>query len=80
MAPDPKLSGAFATSSLRSNGIPKSIQDGLDASKAEYRSLGTSGLRVSVPILGCMSYGTSEWMDWVLDEDKVSVCKRLLSI
>ncbi|KAK9469691.1 NADP-dependent oxidoreductase domain-containing protein [Lipomyces arxii] len=34
----------------------------------EYRKLGKSGLRVSVPILGCMSFGSSEWADWVLNE------------
>ncbi|KAK9384667.1 NADP-dependent oxidoreductase domain-containing protein [Lipomyces mesembrius] len=36
----------------------------------EYRKLGSSGLRVSVPILGCMSFGSPEWVPWVLEEDK----------
>lgn len=36
----------------------------------EYRRLGASGLRVSVPILGAMSYGSSKWAPWVFDEDK----------
>ncbi|EJD53288.1 Aldo/keto reductase [Auricularia subglabra TFB-10046 SS5] len=36
----------------------------------EYQRLGTSGLRVSKVILGCMSYGSSKWQEWVLDEDK----------
>lgn len=35
----------------------------------EYRRLGKSGLRVSPFILGMMSYGTSTWQDWVLDEE-----------
>jgi len=35
----------------------------------EYRRLGSSGLRVSVPILGCMSLGSSKWGKWVLDEE-----------
>ena len=35
----------------------------------EYIALGDSGLRVSKIILGCMSYGTPKWVDWVLDED-----------
>ncbi|KAK9427501.1 NADP-dependent oxidoreductase domain-containing protein [Lipomyces doorenjongii] len=35
----------------------------------EYRKLGSSGLRVSVPILGCMSFGSPEWGPWVLDMD-----------
>ncbi|KAK7204341.1 Aldo/keto reductase [Myxozyma melibiosi] len=36
----------------------------------EYRKLGKSGLRVSVPILGCMSFGSSEWAPWVLDKEE----------
>jgi len=36
----------------------------------QYVRLGKSGLRVSVPIVGCMSFGSHEWSDWVLDEDK----------
>ncbi|THH21264.1 hypothetical protein EW146_g249 [Bondarzewia mesenterica] len=38
---------------------------------AEYRRLGKSGLRVSVPILGCMSFGDPRWNSWVLPEEKV---------
>lgn len=30
--------------------------------------LGNSGLKVSKIILGCMTYGSSEWQGWVLDE------------
>ena len=48
-----------------------SFQDSISNSKAEYRQLGKSGLRVSLPILGGMSYGDSRWAKWVLDEDKV---------
>ncbi|KAI0036379.1 Aldo/keto reductase [Vararia minispora EC-137] len=40
------------------------------AVQVEYRQLGKSGLRISVPILGCMGYGTPQWMPWVLSEDK----------
>jgi len=36
----------------------------------EYTRLGETGLRVSRICLGCMSYGTSEWREWVLDEQK----------
>jgi len=38
--------------------------------QVEYRRLGKSGLRVSVPILGAMSYGSDKWDKWVLNEDK----------
>ncbi|MFB6354574.1 MAG: aldo/keto reductase [Halobacteriales archaeon] len=34
----------------------------------EYTTLGDTGLEVSRICLGCMSFGTSEWRDWVLDE------------
>jgi aryl-alcohol dehydrogenase-like predicted oxidoreductase len=32
--------------------------------------LGKSGLKVSKIILGCMSYGSSEWQGWVLNEQE----------
>ena len=35
----------------------------------QYVNLGKSGLKVSRICLGMMSYGTSKWRDWVLDED-----------
>src|SRR4029079_1105984 len=34
----------------------------------QYSPLGRSGLIVSRICLGCMSYGTSKWRPWVLDE------------
>ena len=34
----------------------------------DYVNLGKSGLKVSRLCLGCMSYGTSQWRPWVLDE------------
>jgi len=51
--------------------LPQEFVEGLENSKAEYVRLGNSGLRVSVPILGAMSIGSSEWLPWILDEDKV---------
>ena len=33
-----------------------------------YKNLGKSGLKVSRICLGTMTYGTSQWRDWVLDE------------
>lgn len=35
----------------------------------EYVRLGKTGLKVSRLCLGCMSYGTSQWRSWVLDEE-----------
>ncbi|KAF2816022.1 aldo-keto reductase-like protein [Mytilinidion resinicola] len=40
----------------------------LAESKAEYRQLGKSGLRVSVPILGAMSLGDKRTLPWSLEE------------
>ena len=34
----------------------------------EYRRLGRSGLKVSPLCLGCMTYGSNSWRDWMLDE------------
>jgi aryl-alcohol dehydrogenase-like predicted oxidoreductase len=36
----------------------------------QYVKLGNSGLKVSRICLGMMTYGTSEWRDWVLDEEQ----------
>ena len=36
----------------------------------EYITLGSTGMEVSRICLGCMSFGSSEWRDWVLDEDE----------
>jgi hypothetical protein len=40
-------------------GLPHSLQESLDNTKVSYAQLGKSGLRVSVPILGAMSFGKS---------------------
>ncbi|HEV3142716.1 MAG TPA: aldo/keto reductase [Gemmataceae bacterium] len=34
----------------------------------EYVNLGRSGIKVSRICLGCMTYGSSQWRPWVLDE------------
>src|SRR3954454_11863096 len=36
----------------------------------EYVNLGRTGLKVSRLCLGCMTYGSSKWRDWVLDEQQ----------
>ena len=35
----------------------------------DYVRLGNTGLKVSRLCLGCMTYGTSKWRPWVLDEE-----------
>ncbi len=47
----------------------------------QYAQLGHSGLNVSRICLGCMSYGTSEWRPWVLDEeDAIPFYRRALEL
>ncbi|OAL03808.1 aldo-keto reductase-like protein [Phaeosphaeriaceae sp. SRC1lsM3a] len=46
------------------------IEGLLKESKAEYKRLGKSGLKVSVPILGAMSIGSSKWQPWVIEEEE----------
>ena len=47
----------------------------------EYVNLGNSGLKVSRICLGMMTYGSSQWRDWVLDEDESEpIIKRALEL
>jgi len=49
--------------------------------KMKYVRVGKSGLKVSKICLGCMSYGSSEWRKWVLDEPESKVfIKRALEL
>jgi aryl-alcohol dehydrogenase-like predicted oxidoreductase len=50
--------------------LPLSLKKSVDSTKVEYTSLGSSGLKVSVPILGAMSMGSSKWENYVLDEEQ----------
>src|SRR6185503_18762165 len=36
----------------------------------EYIRLGSTGLKVSRICLGCMTYGSKKWREWVLEEDE----------
>lgn len=60
--------------------LPQSVKDSIEATKVEYKQLGKSGLRVSVPILGAMSFGDDRWMNWVLGEEKVSASFHLTCV
>lgn len=50
--------------------LPKSLADSLANTKPEYKRLGKSGLRVSVPILGAMSIGCKDWLEWVIEDNE----------
>lgn len=57
--------------------IPKELQESTDATRVEYVQLGKRGLRVSLPILGAMSFGHRDWQPWVVS-DEAEVEKLLL--
>ncbi len=47
----------------------------------EYTTLGDTGLTVSRICLGCMSFGSSDWREWVLDEeDARPIIERALEL
>lgn len=50
--------------------LPSSLQKSLDGTKVEYVRLGSSGLQVSVPILGGMSLGSKKFSPWMVEEDE----------
>ncbi len=42
----------------------------------EYVNLGSTGLKVSPVCLGCMSFGTKKWREWILEEEDSRVIIR----
>ena len=58
--------------------MPVGLRDSVAQTKCEYRQLGTSGLRVSVPIFGCMSIGDNSAQSWAVDEDEVGISRWAL--
>ncbi|KAF6233625.1 hypothetical protein HO173_008182 [Letharia columbiana] len=50
--------------------VPASLQISVNATKVEYVQLGSSGLRVSSPILGTLDIGSKDWQNWVMEEDE----------
>jgi hypothetical protein len=63
---------------MSSKELPARLKESIEASKCEYRNLGKSGLRISVPVFGCMSFGDKRTLPWVIGEDEVrcSVLRR----
>ncbi|RYP18896.1 hypothetical protein DL765_003684 [Monosporascus sp. GIB2] len=52
--------------------VPKSLSESTAATRAEYRKVGNSGLRVSNPIMGTLGFGDSRWLPWCLEEEEAS--------
>ncbi|OAX32991.1 Aldo/keto reductase [Rhizopogon vinicolor AM-OR11-026] len=47
----------------------------------EYRTLGKTGLKVSVPILGAARFGSPKWAPWILDEEpSMEIMKAALDL
>ncbi|ADD06907.1 putative oxidoreductase (aldo-keto reductase family protein) [Natrialba magadii ATCC 43099] len=47
----------------------------------EYTTLGTTGMEVSRLCLGCMSFGSSDWREWVLeDEESKEIIERAIDL
>src|SRR3954465_5752084 len=45
------------------------IRAHVGGSTMDYVNLGRTGIKVSRLCLGCMTYGSSQWRPWVLDEE-----------
>ena len=63
-----RLTQPFGNLDMNNNKDP--VIRSINETKAEYKRIGKSGLRVSVPILGAMSFGSKEWQPWVIEEDE----------
>ena len=51
--------------------VPVALAKSIASTRVEYRHVGSSGLRVSNPILGTLGMGDPSWMPWAMAEDKV---------
>ena len=58
---------------MATGNLPPSLKESVEQTKVDYRRLGNSGLRISVPIFGCMSFGDSNSLKWAINEDEVSL-------
>ncbi|KAJ5606066.1 Aldo/keto reductase [Penicillium lagena] len=70
---DPQLHHVREDNGIHPVNSPAPRRDHIDILTSvcyKQNSLGNSGLKISKIILGTMSYGSSQWQDWVLDEDK----------
>ncbi|KZZ91738.1 Aldo/keto reductase [Moelleriella libera RCEF 2490] len=66
-----KCSDTLQQSALKD--LPSSLLNSITSTKVEYRHVGSSGLRVSNPILGTLGFGDKAWMDWVIGENEATM-------
>ena len=58
-----------------------SVVDGIKKSGMPYVRLGNSGLQVSRICLGMMTYGSTKWRPWILEENEARpFVKRALEL
>ncbi|KAK3672550.1 hypothetical protein LTR78_007601 [Recurvomyces mirabilis] len=67
MSSQTRLTQPFGNLDMSNNKDP--VIKSINETKAEYRRLGKSGLRVSMPIFGTMSFGDPAWQPWVINEE-----------
>ena len=48
------------------DGITPGLKESLENTKCEYKRLGKTGLKISCPVMGAMSFGNAEWQPWVI--------------
>ncbi|KAI1176389.1 Aldo/keto reductase [Nemania sp. FL0916] len=59
-------------SAFESKQIPAQLANSILSTEAEYTSVGSSGLRISNPVLGTLGIGDKKWMKWVIEEDEAA--------
>ncbi|KAI0804228.1 Aldo/keto reductase [Xylaria sp. FL0064] len=57
---------------FESKQIPAALASSISSTEVEYRNLGSSGLRISSPVLGTLGIGDKRWMEWVIEEEKAA--------
>ena len=65
------IRGDLDNNIMASGELPPSLKESVENSKVEYRRLGNSGLRISVPVFGCMSFGDPDSLKWAISEEEV---------
>ncbi|CAG9971729.1 unnamed protein product [Clonostachys byssicola] len=55
-----------------SSELPESLLRSIESTQVEYKQVGSSGLRVSNPILGTLGIGNTQWLSWVKSEEEAT--------